>query len=273
MTEFAAMIAFAAFGWGLYMQLKVRKLPETAVYFKTFADHSPQTISIKDAQGRYRFVNRAYLSHYQLSIAQIIGKHPGEVFPSHLANEDYERELRESHAVIENELSVIIDGREFTEAITRFPILDQWGELIATGSVGTNISEKKRREKALIDKSEEVIGRLPSEIFPNEPFAHHSVELDRRVRENRELYQQEETTTYLGRQNTELNVRFPIIDEHGRSTWYRLYRYRSHRPGAGSATTSTADRTTPSDSKASSRWQPCRWHRSRLQQSTDDHQR
>ncbi len=113
--------------------------------FQLFMDHSPATAYIKDAQGRYIFVNRTAEEQFNRPLAEWVGKTDFDVFPPD-----------EAKLVHENDLSVLESGRtaQFMEASTRpdgfchylsfkFPLQDRDGAWLLAG-MSIDITEQKR---------------------------------------------------------------------------------------------------------------------------------
>src|SRR5690606_32764132 len=78
--------------------------------FQLFMDHSPAAAYIKDAQGRYIFINRAVEQQFNRPLAEWVGKTDSDLFP-----------LDEAKIVHENDMSVLESRQtaQFVEATTR----------------------------------------------------------------------------------------------------------------------------------------------------------
>jgi PAS domain S-box-containing protein len=115
-------------------------------------DSSPNVIFLKDTQGRYLLVNKAFERFANAPRDQIIGKNDDEVFGS--------REIPVFSAgdqeVFQSGTQMQFDGFSETDnggqkwsIVQRFPIRDASGRIYAAGGVMTDITERKLAEQQL----------------------------------------------------------------------------------------------------------------------------
>ena len=115
--------------------------------FRLFMSHSPTTAFIKDAEGRYLYVNRTVERQFARPLAGWVGKTDHDLFPPD-----------EARLVRRNDLSVLASGTtaEFEETATRpdgvrnylsfkFPLSDGDGRLLLAG-MSLDITDRKRAE-------------------------------------------------------------------------------------------------------------------------------
>lgn len=112
----------------------------------TLLDNSPAPIYFKDKDLRFVMVNRQCSEIYKVPQADFIGKTSMEVFgpdwgTSFMA---HDREILEKRTTVTHE-EIINDTTFLT---TKFPIIDDDGELIGVGGIETDISERVSVEKA-----------------------------------------------------------------------------------------------------------------------------
>jgi len=149
------------------------KVRELNAQFKVFLDNVPEAISLKDIDGRYLLVNAEFERMVGLSSEEIHGKTDSEMMPwvADLSMEiaAHERAVLESGTAVTQERdSVLRDGSAHSWIVTKFPVLDGNGEVVAIGTTNTDITERRRAEDALKDSEERfhtVLDSLPSPIF------------------------------------------------------------------------------------------------------------
>jgi PAS domain S-box-containing protein len=230
---------------------------DARILFRSLVDHSPFGVVVKDRQGRYVSANRTWLSWLGLEEGNVLGKTPREVFPEALAA----KIAAEDEMVLRTGDSSVIE-REFdlwkiphTLSVTRFPVRDQRGNIVAVGVISNDITEQKRMESALresesrlqafVDHSPseivakdlkgryiisasrwltqvgrtraDVIGKTSREIFPRD-YAIEVERRDRQVIETGETVEAENTfVTAQGKRIFTL-TKFPIRDASGKIT-------------------------------------------------------
>ncbi len=120
--------------------------------FRAFAEASPASITIKDRDGRYLFVNRHLATRWGVRTENCIGRTPAECLPPLFAGlvYDQDREVVESGAVHSFETRVVTpDGSIAHELVVKFPIFGDGGEFSGIGTVATDATELKKTEDAL----------------------------------------------------------------------------------------------------------------------------
>ena len=119
-----------------------------------FTDHSPAVMFLKDADGRYRFVNQQFLQRFGLRAEQVIGRTDGELFPreqavAFAANDA--QVMASGQPVHAEETARYVDG-ERVSVVVKFPVFDADGRISGIGGVATDITERKRTEQALLEQ-------------------------------------------------------------------------------------------------------------------------
>jgi two-component system sensor histidine kinase/response regulator len=124
-------------------------------------DHTTTTISVKDREGRYLLVNERWCEVMHRRSADVIGRTDDEVFPA-----------EQAAAIRATDLDVLRTGevaefeQDFAEGtavhLVKFPLVDEHGRVYATGTMGTDVSERRRALAEAVEAS-----RSKSEFLAN----------------------------------------------------------------------------------------------------------
>ena len=151
------------------LRQKQDRLRESEERLQAVLDYSPAKIHIKDAAGYYTVANREAQRLFGLSSEEIIGRTAHDIFPKEKADRFSENDA----AVLKHGLIAEQEGEWTTEngirtyLTIKFPILDAVGQVVAVGSVGTDITERKRTEEELLihrDHLEELVMERTAEL-------------------------------------------------------------------------------------------------------------
>ena len=112
-------------------------------------DHSPEAIVIKDLEGRYVLVNKAFEALSGVTAEAALHRTAKDIFPRVIAEELAAKEkiVRETRAPVHYEEPNAVEGRVFL--LSKFPLIDQSNAVFAIGTIQTDITERKRDEEAL----------------------------------------------------------------------------------------------------------------------------
>ncbi|MGF1609096.1 MAG: PAS domain-containing protein [Kiloniellales bacterium] len=238
-------------------ELKQREaaLRDSEARFRAIIDNTPCGISLKDTEGRYILVNRWYETHLARTSKSIEGKRPHDVFSKDCADPCVAQDdaVLRSGAVIEQEEEWRVPGDSRALFTVKFPVRDSSNQVVAIGSIITDISERKRAEaqdrvnqarlQAILDYSplalyltdsdgrlllvnrrfeewfgisnDAAIGKRLAELFGEED-SHCLEQLDQEVLRYGSV-RQSEATKVLGDgtlRNTMI-AKFPVFDGHG----------------------------------------------------------
>lgn len=126
---------------------------QTERLVNSIINNSPSLIYAKDVKGRYQMVNQKFLSALNLDEQQVIGQTTSELFPQEVA-----AKLQQHDSVIATiGKPVIFDEQLGTETIymsAKFPIFDDSGNMVGTGGVATDITDRRRKEQQIVELNE-----------------------------------------------------------------------------------------------------------------------
>ncbi|MBP9044635.1 MAG: PAS domain S-box protein, partial [Spirochaetes bacterium] len=136
----------------------------------TVMDNAPTLIYMKDREGRYLFVNRAWAQIINISYDDVLGKSDKEIFPEIYASELIKNDQEVFYKVdmIEFEEKIEIDGIVHTYKTLKYPIKDEKEEIYALCGLSTDISEMKLADEALAKseiKYKNIIEFAPDAFF------------------------------------------------------------------------------------------------------------
>ena len=117
-------------------------------------DNSSAIIYIKDADGRFLFMNRCYIERFRVQRGAIIGRTDYDIFPKEIADtfRANDRKVLEAGRAIEFEEEALEpDGQPHIYFTVKFPLSGMPGVVCG---ISTDMTERKRTEEAL-KKSDE----------------------------------------------------------------------------------------------------------------------
>ncbi len=128
------------------------ELRQAKAVFKSLVDHLPQSVLIKDREGRRVFANRQYLSIHQKTLEQILGKTDFDLLPDDLArkfSEDDTQILRTAQVMHSTEEHQTPGGpRHWIDRI-KAPIRDADGNIVGVLVLFWDVTARERAEQAL----------------------------------------------------------------------------------------------------------------------------
>jgi PAS domain S-box-containing protein len=129
-----------------------RTLHETQHWLQAIMDNAPFAIFLKDREGRYQLINRAYTDWFGDRPENVVGRTACEIYPSEQVQrwEAVDRELMRTGRVAHEERRVMKakPGIEWVFT-TKFPIRDEQGNSIGFAGIVDDITSRKRAQVAL----------------------------------------------------------------------------------------------------------------------------
>ncbi len=134
-------------------------LRENQTLLQGIMDNLPVDVLVKDLEGRHVLVNKHALNTSGFTLEQVLGKTDADLFPPEFAKEMQAEEARliDTGKPVAREIVVPMPQGELHQYLVRFPIYDDDGNLYATGSVTTDISQLKQAEQERDRLQQEVI--------------------------------------------------------------------------------------------------------------------
>ena len=122
--------------------------------FKAFLEASPDSICIKDAEGRYVLANPVFEKRMGLKSKEWMGATARDIYSSEWADlvERHDRRVLESgtEKVFEVDIHPVL-GAECYERVVKFPLRGVGGKIIGLGAMAADITDRKRAEQSLAD--------------------------------------------------------------------------------------------------------------------------
>lgn len=129
-----------------------KRLRKSDVSMHAILDNTPYMTWLKDTEGRYINVNKAYVNHTQASDAdQIIMKTDFDLWPKEIAekNRSYEVEVIATRKQQRIEESSFVGDKLRWIATYRTPVIDKNGKVLGTTGFALDITERKKDEADL----------------------------------------------------------------------------------------------------------------------------
>ncbi len=150
-------------------------LEESRARLQAILDHIPAIVFMKDMEGRYLVINRWYENLLKLREQDVRGKTPYEILPRDVADQFVaaHQQVVRRQTVQTFEQHLPSDSGMITLLSTQFPIRNRAGQMVASGGVSFDISDRKnaeqalreseRRFRAIFDSAYEFVGLLDTD--------------------------------------------------------------------------------------------------------------
>jgi len=148
-------------------------LHEHKELLQSIIDNSPSLVFVKDLSGRYKLANKRYEKLFHVRKEEIHGKTDYDIFPAEVAEIERHSDLEvvryRKPMNFERDLPINNHWRHYLSS--KFPLIDSEKFVYAVGGISTDITERKRYEKILKERSDVVL-----DLFNNAPFGYHAVD-------------------------------------------------------------------------------------------------
>ena len=132
------------------------QLRETQAFFNSFMDNSPAVAFMKDAEGRYVYVNKPFERLFGQKLTYLQGRTSFDWLPPELAEQTHRHDLQILRSGTPEEVVETVpteDGTLHHWLVFKFPTIDSAGNRFVAG-VGVDISERRRAEEALAHQAQ-----------------------------------------------------------------------------------------------------------------------
>ncbi len=145
-----------------------RQLAVSESRLRSIIENAPMAISLKSPDGKFLAVGNEFCRINKVTAEELIGLEDIPNIDPNVAEtvRELEKEVRTSKTVARREIEQMgSDGRQRYTILTKFPILDDAGELVAIGGIGADITEQRHTEHQLMQAQRmEVVGQLTGGI-------------------------------------------------------------------------------------------------------------
>ncbi len=120
--------------------------------FRSVIDNAPSFITLKDTDGHFVLTNNNHSNMFGMKSQDIMGMTIFDIVSEKTAKESraQDRKVLETKSVVVEERSVITKKGPFDFLVTKFPIPDRTGAITGIGTIGLDISDRKRAEVQMI---------------------------------------------------------------------------------------------------------------------------
>ena len=140
---------------GAELERAIQSLRDSQQLLQSIVDNAGTMIYVKHLSGRYLLVNRRYEEIYHATVYDLLGKTDYDLFPKEHA--DACRAIDERVAageVVEAEEAVALPDGLHTYISVKFPVRDSADRIVAVAGISTDITERKKSERAVRDSEE-----------------------------------------------------------------------------------------------------------------------
>jgi len=127
-----------------------RALRDIESRFRSFMEHAPVEMVVKDTDGRYLMVNRKAEANWGKPASDILERRSQEISgdPGFEVVQEMDREVVATGRVVTREIH-FTDPDDIWSYEVKFPLTDSAGSIVAIGGIAIDISDRKRAELAL----------------------------------------------------------------------------------------------------------------------------
>lgn len=131
-------------------------------HLQDFIDNSPAAIYVKDQQGRFLLVNGWFEHIFSIPRSELIGRRDEDLYGPEIAAKLVENDARvfRTGSVVHFEEEVLLQGELRTYISSKFPLRTPDGSISAVCGISTDITDRKRAERALQQANEQLEQRV-----------------------------------------------------------------------------------------------------------------
>jgi PAS domain S-box-containing protein len=131
-----------------------KELREKHELLQRILDNTLSVIDIKDAEGRFVLVNRAFEQQTGKNADEVVGRTSSEIYGSDVAAPflEQDRKVLETGQPLTTEDMFEVQGEDHLFLVTKVPLFDADSKAYAVCGLGTDITELKRTERQLQEK-------------------------------------------------------------------------------------------------------------------------
>jgi PAS domain S-box-containing protein len=224
-------------------------LRENQASFDEMMYRAPVLVTVKDTEGRFKFMNKAMEELLGLTREEAMGKTLSQMSTVNTGSPTLisllDQEVVETKAPLQRELNYPTQGGMRTALFVKFPLFDRNGEVESVASFSTDLTEQRRaatwfhtimdnapaliaikdvegrfifvnraQEAAAGIPASDFLGRTSRELFAPE-YAEMHDQFDREVLAAGAPVQREFTAPYTQGERTLLFVKFPVFNANG----------------------------------------------------------
>jgi PAS domain S-box-containing protein len=146
------------------------KLRDSERRLRSVIDNTPALVSVKGRDFRYQLVNREFEDVFGVRSDWIVGRGDEEILPACAVDEvrAKDRLVLDGGQAVQEEETVLHDGRQRVLLTIRFPLLDERGEVEAVCVTSTDITERRLEERSCrerVECSEQIHSALAEDRF------------------------------------------------------------------------------------------------------------
>lgn len=154
------MMLLLLLSFGILRQLRHTEvaLHDSQERFASFMNNSPAVAYIKDAEGRYVYVNKPFEKHFNADESKWLGKTDLDLWPRELAGQMHEQDqavLRRGAPTQQEQIAFSNDGSPRYWLSFKFPLKDSTGKFFV-GGLALEISERKRAEQKVAEQTRQI---------------------------------------------------------------------------------------------------------------------
>jgi len=159
---------------GIFRDISERKTMEdelraTKNQLQEIIDNTTAIIYLKDIDGRYLLINTRYEELFHISKKKIIGKTDYDIFPKDTSDmfKKHDLDVINTNTHIEIEEFVPHDDGLHTYISVKFPVYDASNVMYGVCGISTDITERKKIEKEILEIEENERNRIGRDLHDN----------------------------------------------------------------------------------------------------------